>query len=358
MSRGFESASEQTKADRSVTTDRDHILNELSEIFGPRKATGRPREEPNPGLLAKRSATESPESKEAKKTAADNETLAAQQKKITALVEKLGDDSYAERKAAESELRKHGMEALPVLLKGLKHDDLQIRRTADHLCDEILYGASKITIKPGALPVEKLVAKFEEQSGNVITIDDKVKARLNGKDISFDCKDQDFWKALDELCNKSQCHFEREGDGSLILMDGRSKAKAIYYSGNLRISLNDVSSSYAEDERNVQYDVTIMCEKSGRFSKSSEKILGNGKGVVVSDASGKDHEAVRETRLSCRLLPGERDLQFHGNCDFAVTLGQSFNALRIKAPLEYESSGQKYQTKRIDSVPFTVAIGD
>jgi len=115
------------------------------------------------------------------------------------LLDQLGNDDYNVRDRAAQQLRAAGEKAIPVLRKGIEHDDAEVRRQAAELLAEIetavLLAPKRVTLKAANKPLDEIIKDVATQTGYKI----ELTAPNPRQTYNFDVANVPFWDAIDRI---------------------------------------------------------------------------------------------------------------------------------------------------------------
>jgi hypothetical protein len=145
--------------------------------------------------------------------------------KVKALVTKLGAEKEADRKAAEEELIKFGVAALPHLPAS---EDKNLTAEQKERLSRVLpkiwqarveqdVAGSFVEIPKGAMPLADALREIERQTGNVVRDQrEEFNEEATNPTIQFDGKKRKFWEAMDLLCKDAGITLEHFAGESAI----------------------------------------------------------------------------------------------------------------------------------------------
>ncbi|HZZ73178.1 MAG TPA: hypothetical protein VFE24_13060 [Pirellulales bacterium] len=177
--------------------------------------------------------------------------------RIARLVHQLGSDSFSERKQADEELAKFGVESRRELELAAQSPNAEVRlRAADllrrqKLKDLWLPGHVQIHVKQE--PAENVLNAFMEQTGNHLLRGDSYGTFHEAK-VDLDLAQGNFWPALDELCRQSENHVRPHFDArepGLVMISGAMGKNPVAYAGPLRAQIASARKVYIEE---LDYD--------------------------------------------------------------------------------------------------------
>ena len=133
---------------------------------------------------------------------------------VRRLVRQLDASELARREAAEAELLKRGPPILDLLPPPSDRQSAEVRQRLDRVRQKLQQQAaddaarpSTVTLHADAMPLSKILAAFQRQSGNTI-IDQRGKRGEGGPevgdpDLKVNFNKTPFWKALDQLADQA-----------------------------------------------------------------------------------------------------------------------------------------------------------
>jgi hypothetical protein len=127
-------------------------------------------------------------------------------KKVAALIEKLGSGDFEDRENATEELDKLGLAALEALKKASQSADAEVRRRAEELVVKIekreastlILKPTRVTLSLKDVPVQQAVDALAKQTGFPIRLQDP-EGKLNSTRVTLEVKDAPFWDVLNTL---------------------------------------------------------------------------------------------------------------------------------------------------------------
>src|SRR5262249_49527613 len=130
--------------------------------------------------------------------------------RINKLIEQMGSGDFDEREKASTALDAIGEPALPALRKAAQGDDVEVRKRAGELVQQIekrlesarLLAPKRVRLVYKDTPLAEAVADLQKKSGYTLTLRDP-ENKLKGRTITLDTGDTTFWHALDLFCRKA-----------------------------------------------------------------------------------------------------------------------------------------------------------
>ncbi len=124
------------------------------------------------------------------------------------LIKQLGSARFKEREEATRLLRASGPEALPLLRQAARGGDLEVRRRAQALLEELerlentrrLLTPQKIRLSFRDTPLGEAVAELARKTGWSITLEEKQQAELAKRKITLETGEISHWEALERFC--------------------------------------------------------------------------------------------------------------------------------------------------------------
>jgi hypothetical protein len=187
---------------------------------------------------------------------------AALKDRVLQLVDRLDAEKGEARDSAMASLIKLGPKILPLLpdaatLKdGERKERLtKIRAALREKEDEVVPGATRVTIAGKGIRLSEALQQLQKQTGNALTDQrEQVGAEVTNPALDLDIKNKTFFEALDEIARLADVSTSfSTGDGSIGIMaggmygaapDAKPKGKpVIQYAGPFRIELQQLSLS-------------------------------------------------------------------------------------------------------------------
>ncbi len=151
---------------------------------------------------------------------------------VRRLVRQLNATRLAQREAAEGQLLKLGpraLELLPPVSDRTPAEVAQrlgrIRRKLQLAAAEAVAKASLVTLSGDAMPLSKVLAALEEQSGNkIVDFRKRFRQQVTDPNLKVDFNRTPFWEALDQVLDQAELTVYSFGDERAINLIGREDA--------------------------------------------------------------------------------------------------------------------------------------
>ncbi len=176
---------------------------------------------------------------------AENSELAGQ---VAELVRQLDDRELAARNEAERKLLELGAEALP-LLPEIGDDTpaeiaLRVARVQQKLLEARVAAAAeptRISLRGENMPLEKVFAEFEKQTGNkIVDYRENFGQGKTDVNVAVDFDNMPFWQALDQVLDQAELTlYPYSGQNGAFVVnrasDAGSRVERAFYSGIFRL---------------------------------------------------------------------------------------------------------------------------
>lgn len=151
---------------------------------------------------------------------------------VRRLIRQLNATRLAQREAAEEELLKLGPPVLDLLPRG---DDLpaEVKQRVGRIRQQLQLAAAEaatrptlITLSGDALPLSKVLAALEEQSGNkIVDFRKRFGQQVTDPNLKIDLEKAPFWEALDRVLDQAELSVYSFGEEGAVNLVGRDEAQ-------------------------------------------------------------------------------------------------------------------------------------
>lgn len=185
---------------------------------------------------------------------------------VRGLVRQLDASKLEQREAAEAALLRRGPGIIGLLPRKSDHTSAEldmrlsrIRHELQQQASAASVDASTVTLRAESMPLSKVLAAFEQQSGNVLVdLRRRFGQPTNDPELTIDFERTPFWPALDKLLDKAGMtiypYTDRPGIGLVAKLDEKQAARfgRACYSGPFRFEAAEIVARRNLLERNAR----------------------------------------------------------------------------------------------------------
>ena len=152
---------------------------------------------------------------------------------VRRLVRQLNATRLAQREAAEQELLELGPQVLDLLPPATDRTPAEVKQRLGRVRQKLQRAAAEavtrpslITLRGDALPLSKVLAALQEQSGNkIVDFRKRFGQKVTDPDLKVDFDKTPFWEALEKVLDQAELMVYSSGEERAISLVGREEAR-------------------------------------------------------------------------------------------------------------------------------------
>jgi len=183
--------------------------------------------------------------------------------RVARLIDRLGDEDFARRAAADEELARLGSQAREQLQRATESEDTEVRVRAQALLWKLkvadLWVSAPVEFTETTIPASRVFAELARQTGNPLLVGDNY-GKFSDTPVTL-AESGAFWQVLDEVCrqsgNAARPHYDTRQPG-LVVTEGDLGQFPLAYAGPVRAQVTGATRLFTEelDYRDLDRDQT------------------------------------------------------------------------------------------------------